>query len=176
MTAPLNETFIHRQTLASAVRFTTGELAELDAKIARARDEALARERELFDRLTGMIDKECGAIADAATALAEIDVATALAELAVAENFTRPTVDGSRAFDISAGRHPVVERALKEAGEAAFVPNDSLLAENDEARLWLVTGPNMAGKSTFLRQNALLAILAQAGSFTPAARCAYRGC
>lgn len=170
MTAPLNETFIHRQTLASAVRFTTGELAELDAKIARARDEALARERALFDRLTAMVDEERSAIAGAAAALAEIDVATALAELAVSENFTRPTVDRSRAFDISAGRHPVVERALKEAGEAAFVPNDALLAENNEARLWLVTGPNMAGKSTYLRQNALLAILAQAGSYTPAAR------
>lgn len=170
MTAPLNETFIHRQTLANAVRFTTGELADLDAKIARARDEALARERALFDRLTAMVDKERSAIAAAAGALAAIDVATALAELAVCENYTRPIIDRSRAFDISAGRHPVVERALKEAGEAAFVPNDSLLAERDEARLWLVTGPNMAGKSTFLRQNALLAILAQAGSFTPAAR------
>ncbi len=170
MAPPHDETFIHRQTLASAVRFTTGELADLDAKISRARDEALARELELFDRLAGLVADRRDAIAAAANAVAEIDVAAALAELASAENHTRPIVDGSRAFEISAGRHPVVERALKEAGEAAFVPNDALLAEGEDARLWLVTGPNMAGKSTFLRQNALLAILAQAGAFVPAAR------
>ncbi len=170
MAPPYDETFIHRQTLASAVRFTTGELADLDAKISRARDEALARELELFDRLTELAADRRDAIAAAANAIAEIDVAAALAELAATENYARPIVDQSRAFEISAGRHPVVERALKEAGEAAFVPNDCLLAEDGDARLWLVTGPNMAGKSTFLRQNALLAILVQAGSFAPAAR------
>ncbi len=170
MAPPHGETFIHRQTLASAVRFTTGELAELDAKISRARDEALARELELFDRLTALVAARSDAIAAAAAAIAEIDVAAGLAELAVNENYARPVVDDSLAFDISAARHPVVEQALKTAGEAAFVPNDSALADNDAARLWLVTGPNMAGKSTFLRQNALLAILAQAGSYVPAAR------
>lgn len=170
MRPPHDETFIHRQTLASAVRFTTGELAELDAKISRARDEALARELELFDRLTELVAGRGDVIAAAAAAIAEIDVAAALAELAVTENYARPVVDDSLAFDISAGRHPIVEQALRTAGEAAFVPNDSALAEDGAARLWLVTGPNMAGKSTFLRQNALLAILAQAGSYVPAAR------
>ncbi len=170
MAPPHNETFIHRQTLASAVRFTTGELAELDAKISRARDEALARELELFDRLTALVADRREAIAAAAAALAEIDVAAGLAELAVSENYARPVVDQSLAFDISAGRHPVVEQALRKEGEAAFVPNDSALAQDDEPRLWLVTGPNMAGKSTFLRQNALFAVLAQAGSYVPAAR------
>ena len=170
MAPPHDETFVHRQTLASAVRFTTGELADLDAKISRARDEALARELELFDRLTNLVAARSDAIAASAAAIAEIDVAAALAELAVSENYTRPIVDDSLAFEISAGRHPVVERALKAEGEAVFVPNNSELAKDGDALLWLVTGPNMAGKSTFLRQNALLAILAQAGSYVPAAR------
>ena len=170
MAPPLSETFIHRQTLASAVRFTTGELADLDAKISRARDEALARELELFGRLTKAVLARREAIAKTADAVAEVDVHAGLAELAASENYVRPRIDASRAFSVSAGRHPVVERALKAAGEAAFVPNDCVLAEEHACRLWLVTGPNMAGKSTFLRQNALIAILAQAGSYVPAAR------
>jgi len=169
MTAPHDATFVHRQTLASAVRFTTGELAELDAKITRARDEALARELALFEDLAGRILKRGEAIAAAGAALAEIDVAAGLAELAAEEVCVRPVVDDSNAFDIKAGRHPVVERALRAAGEAGFVANDCTLAEKGDARLWLITGPNMAGKSTFLRQNALIAILAQAGAFVPAA-------
>jgi DNA mismatch repair protein MutS len=170
MNAPHDETFIHRQTLASAVRFTTGELADLDAKISRARDEALARELELFELLVARVMSRRQALAAAAAGLAEIDAASALGELAADEGYVRPLIDSSLAFDISAARHPVVERALRESGDAAFAPNDCVLAENDEARLWLVTGPNMAGKSTFLRQNALVAILAQAGAFVPAAR------
>ena len=166
-TPPCNETFIHRQTLASAVRFTTGELADLDAKIARARDEALARELELFEELTGAVLARRDAISSAGAALAEIDVQAGLAELAVEENYARPIVDDSLAFDIKEGRHPVVERALRTAGEVAFVANDCQLSENGDAKLWLMTGPNMAGKSTFLRQNALIAILAQAGSYVP---------
>jgi len=168
LSPPHDETFIHRQTLASAVRFTTGELADLDAKITRARDEALARELELFSDLASGILERRDAIAAAAGGLAEIDVSAALAELAVDEAHIRPIVDDSNAFDLKAGRHPVVERALRAAGEAAFVANDCLLSEEGEAHLWLITGPNMAGKSTFLRQNALIAILAQAGSFVPA--------
>ncbi|MEO1253145.1 MAG: DNA mismatch repair protein MutS [Pseudomonadota bacterium] len=175
MSGAHQETFIHRQTLASAVRFTTGALADLDARIARARDEALARELELFDDIvTAVLDRQA-ALAALAVALAELDACASLAHLAVEENYLRPVVDASNAFEIVAGRHPVVERALKDAGEAAFTPNDCALSEAGEAKLWLVTGPNMAGKSTFLRQNALIAILAQAGSFTPAAR-AHIGC
>jgi len=167
---PHDDMFIHRQTLASAVRFTTGELADLDAKVTRARDEALARELALFEKLSDMVGERRAAIAAAAQAIAEIDVASALGQLAAAENYARPIVDESRAFEISAGRHPVVERALKEAGDAAYVANDSELSDGEDGRLWLITGPNMAGKSTFLRQNALFAILAQAGAFVPAAR------
>lgn len=164
MTAPLNETFIHRQTLASAVRFTTGELADLDAKITRARDEALARELELFDGLCAAVLNRRSAISAAAAALAEIDIAAAGAVLAAEERYVRPELDDSFAFDVKAGRHPVVERAASDA----FIANDCMLGEHGEAKLWLVTGPNMAGKSTFLRQNALIAILAQAGLYVPA--------
>ncbi|NOX96085.1 MAG: DNA mismatch repair protein MutS, partial [Alphaproteobacteria bacterium] len=169
MAAPFDETFIHRQTLASAVRFTTGELADLDAKISRARDEALARELTLYDELVTEVLGRRDSVSAAGMALGEIDVHAALAELAIDESFQRPRVDDSVAFDIKSGRHPVVERALRAGGEAGFVANDCLLSEDDDAHLWLITGPNMAGKSTFLRQNALIAILAQAGSFVPAA-------
>ncbi len=167
LTAPLDETFIHRQTLASAVRFTTTELAELDAKITRARDEALARELALFEELTEKVLERRDALAAAASALADIDVAAATGVLAVENSYVRPVVDDSLAFDIRAGRHPVVERAVSRDG--AFVANDCLLSEEGAPHLWLITGPNMAGKSTFLRQNALIAILAQAGLFAPAA-------
>ncbi len=162
---PLNETFIHRQTLASAVRFTTTELAELDAKIARARDEALARELALFEDLRGFVLSRRDAISAVASALAEIDVSISGAVLARDRQFVRPLVDDSLAFDISGGRHPVVERA----GSEPFIANDCHLGDDDNgAQLWLVTGPNMAGKSTFLRQNALIAILAQSGLYVPA--------
>ncbi len=167
--APHDEVFIHRQTLASAVRFTTGELADLDAKITRAKDEALARELEIFAELTGAVLERREALTAVGAGLAEIDVSAALAELAAEDGYVRPVVDDSNVFNLKAARHPVVERALRAAGEAAFVANDCLLSIDGEARLWLITGPNMAGKSTFLRQNALIAILAQAGSFVPAA-------
>jgi DNA mismatch repair protein MutS len=112
-------------------------------------------------------------IATAARALAELDVATGLADLGVERRFVRPVVDDSRVFDVRGGRHPVVEAALEAGGETAFQPNDCLLGDGDEEadgqRIWLLTGPNMAGKSTFLRQNALIAVLAQMGSFVPAA-------
>jgi DNA mismatch repair protein MutS len=166
---PHDKLFVHRQTLASAVRFTTGELADLDAKIARARDEALARELELFDALVAEVMARREAVSAAAAALAEIDVAQGFAELAAREDYVRPKVDETIAFAVKGGRHPVVEQALRAAGEAGFVANDCALNADNEARLWLLTGPNMAGKSTFLRQNALIAILAQAGAFAPAA-------
>jgi len=158
--------FIHRQTLASAVRFTTVELGELEGRISRAADQALALELELFADLRGEVEARAGGIADAGRALAALDVASGLAELAVAARHVRPRIDDSLAFEIRGGRHPVVEAALAASGEAGFVPNDCDLAPR--RRLWLLTGPNMAGKSTFLRQNALIAILAQMGAFVPA--------
>jgi DNA mismatch repair protein MutS len=168
MRPPHEARFIHRQTLASAVRFTTTELADLDAKIARARDEALARELEIFERLAAAVSARAAAISAAADAAAALDVAVGLGVLAVEENYVRPLVDDSLAFSIEGGRHPVVEAALRKSGAGAFVPNDCALGDEAGAKLWLVTGPNMAGKSTFLRQNALIAVLAQAGSFVPA--------
>jgi DNA mismatch repair protein MutS len=160
--------FIHRQTLAGAVRFTTTELADLDARIARARDEALARELEIFAKICGDVVGRSADVVAAANSLAAVDVAQSFAALATDENYVRPEVDHSVAFDIRGGRHPVVEAAGRKAGAGAFIANDCLLSDETSSSLWLVTGPNMAGKSTFLRQNALIAILAQAGGFAPA--------
>jgi DNA mismatch repair protein MutS len=176
LTAPLNGTFIHRQTLAGQVRFTTTELGELEAKIANAADRALALELEIFDALSARVTAASAAIKQAAEALAAIDAMTALAALAVERNYVRPVVDGSLAFLIEGGRHPVVEQVLGADG-GPFVANDCDLsppADTTAGRIWLVTGPNMAGKSTFLRQNALIAVLAQMGSFVPA-RAAHIG-
>ncbi|HXV23841.1 MAG TPA: DNA mismatch repair protein MutS [Alphaproteobacteria bacterium] len=159
--------FIHRQTLAGAVRFTTLELSELESKILTAADKALAVELALFEALASEVIGRAGAIAAAAEALAALDLAAGLAELAVERRWSRPLVDRSLAFHVEGGRHPVVETALEATGSGPFAPNDCDLAE--DRRLWLLTGPNMAGKSTFLRQNALIAILAQTGSFVPAA-------
>jgi DNA mismatch repair protein MutS len=168
---PLNVRFIHRQTLASAVRFTTSELTELDARIAGAGERALAIELEVFAELVAAVAAAADIIRGVAEALAVIDVSAALALLAAAQNYCRPAVDDSLAFRIIDGRHPVVEQALRRDGEGAFVANASDLgpgADGEAGRIWLVTGPNMAGKSTFLRQNALIAILAQMGSYVPA--------
>ena len=161
----LGSGFIHRQTMASAMRFTTTELSELESKILNAADKALALELKLFDDLVGEALARGEEIAGTAAALAFLDVAAALAELAVAERWCRPAVDAGTEFAIIAGRHPVVETALRQS-QASFVGNDCDLGSAQ--RLWLVTGPNMAGKSTFLRQNAVIAILAQIGSFVPA--------
>ena len=176
MSAPLNATFIHRQTTAGQVRFTTTELGELEAKIANAADRALALELEIFDLLTATVTAASAAIKEAAHALASLDVATALAALAVERDYVRPEVDGSLAFAITGGRHPVVEQALIAYG-GPFVANDCDLsppADEKTGRIWLITGPNMAGKSTFLRQNALIAVMAQMGGFVPA-RAAHIG-
>ena len=160
------EGFIHRQTMANAVRYTTTELAELAERIRGAADKALALELGLFDRLVGTVTETGPAIAEAAQALAELDVAAGHGELAVECRYCRPRVDRSLAFRIEGGRHPVVEAALQAQSQGPFVPNDCDLG--DETRLWLVTGPNMAGKSTFLRQNALIAVMAQIGAYVPA--------
>ncbi len=157
--------FIHRQTMAGAMRFTTVELSELESRITSAADKALALELALFEELVKEVLTRAVEIGLAARAIASLDVAAALAELAVERAYARPVVDLSRDFAISGGRHPVVEAALAEAGNAGFVANDCDLGAK---KIWLLTGPNMAGKSTFLRQNALIAILAQMGSFVPA--------
>ncbi len=159
--------FIHRQTMANAVRYSTPELGELESRISQAADRALALELEVFDSLAARALGDAAAIAEAAEALAALDVAAALAELALRRRWVRPGVDASLDFRIAAGRHPVVEAALQRRGEGeAFVANDCDLGSG--RKLWLLTGPNMAGKSTFLRQNALIALLAQMGSFVPA--------
>lgn len=158
--------FIHRQTLANNVRFTTPELSELERDLSSAADKALAIEQEIFSDFVQQINKLSDDIGRIASALAALDVANALAMLAVDQNYTRPVIDNSLAFDIKEGRHPVVEAALSKQAES-FIPNNCDLGEAQ--RLWLLTGPNMAGKSTFLRQNALITILAQIGSFVPAA-------
>jgi DNA mismatch repair protein MutS len=161
---PLRQTFIHRQTMSSAMRFTTRELSDLEARIAAAHDKALAIELRIFTRLVAAVRERTETLRELADALAALDVATGLAHLAATRAYARPRVDNSLAFEIRGGRHPVVELSVKSAG-APFVANDTDLTGG---ALWLVTGPNMGGKSTFLRQNALIAILAQAGSFVPA--------
>jgi DNA mismatch repair protein MutS len=166
MEPPLSAEFTHRQTLANAVRFNTADLAELAGKISEADVRALARELEIFEQLTGEVLAGWDAYMTVARALAGLDVATALAELAAANRYTRPTVDDSLEFSISGGRHPVVEAVLKQTTKDPFVANDCDLSPDQN--LWLITGPNMAGKSTFLRQNALIAVMAQMGSFVPA--------
>ena len=168
--APLSETFIHRQTTANAVRFTTVELSELETRILNAGNRAQEIELRIFAELREAVLEHAARISHAARALAELDVATSLADLARGEGWSRPVIDNSRDFEIVEGRHPVVEAALKQAGSGPFVANDcDLTPESGEsAAIWLLTGPNMAGKSTFLRQNALIALLAQCGSFVPA--------
>ena len=168
ITSGAGSAFIHRQTMAGAMRFTTVELSELETKITSAADKTLAVELTLFEALIQEVLSRAAEIAAAARALAELDVAASLAELAVERRYCRPVVDASRDLVIKAGRHPVVEAALLEAGGPAFVANDCVLGDGDHQRIWLLTGPNMAGKSTFLRQNALIAILAQMGAYVPA--------
>jgi DNA mismatch repair protein MutS len=169
--------FHHRQTIASAVRFNTEELVDLETRIARAADKALAQELEIFQHLTEVTITSADGIALAARALAWFDVSAGFARLAHEADYVRPRVDDSLAFRIEAGRHPVVESVLRRDQAQAFVPNDCDLSTDKErdddrpdagAHLWLITGPNMAGKSTFLRQNAVIAILAQIGCFVPA--------
>ncbi|MBL4895152.1 MAG: DNA mismatch repair protein MutS, partial [Emcibacter sp.] len=166
MSPPHNEEFIHRQTLANVVRFNSSELAKLAGKIGQAADRALALEHEIYEELVGEVLLHWQDISSASQALAQLDVATALAELAAEKNYARPLVDDSLSFSVENGRHPVVEAALAKTHVDHFVANDCDLSPGN--RLWLITGPNKAGKSTFLRQNALIALMAQMGSFVPA--------
>lgn len=178
-TPPLNDIFRHRQSMANAMRFSTAELLEAEGQIASASERALQIEQDIFNALAQKIAEDHATISEAASALAELDVVTALSELALEQNYVRPTIDASDVFEIRGGRHPVVQQALARSGSGAFIDNDCVLGRAEtaakagagdlpDARIWLVTGPNMAGKSTFLRQNALITVMAQAGSYVPA--------
>ena len=164
-----DKTFIFRQSVLNASRFTTVELTELEDKIRGAADKALAMELAIYDELLTSIKVSSDDIIKCGNALAEIDVAISLATLAVENNYCRPIVDDSLSFEIEEGRHPVVEQSLKQANATPFVGNNCFLG-GDKGNLWLLTGPNMAGKSTYLRQNAIIAIMAQMGSYVPAKR------
>lgn len=163
--------FIHRQTMANAMRFTTTELADLESRIANAAEQALSIEIAAFEEMRSAVVSEAEAIKVGARALAVIDVSAGLAVLAEEQAYSRPLVDNSKMFAIEAGRHPVVEQALRRQSIGPFVANNCDLspAQNGkDGAIWLLTGPNMGGKSTFLRQNALIAVMAQMGSFVPA--------
>ncbi|MGI9381013.1 MAG: DNA mismatch repair protein MutS, partial [Methyloligellaceae bacterium] len=172
---PLNETFQHRQTLVNGVRFTTARLDEIQTEIVSAAENALSLELSIFENLRQDISRQASQIAEVAMAISEIDALAALAELAEEQNYAMPEVENGLSLVIHRGRHPVVEQALKSEKEGAFIENDCTLGGgNDDdgldngKKLTVVTGPNMAGKSTYLRQNALIVILAQMGSFVPA--------
>lgn len=179
LSPPLSDRFRHRQTMANAVRFATAELLETEGMIASASERVFNLEQEIFADLAERIGAAAADLGAAAAALAEVDVFAALAQLALEQGYTRPLVDGSMAFEIRGGRHPVVQQALARSGAPAFIENDCILGKDGseapagfenvpDARIWLVTGPNMAGKSTFLRQNALITVMAQMGSYVPA--------
>jgi DNA mismatch repair protein MutS len=193
---PHDKVFRHRQTMANAMRFVTEELAETEGRIATAGERALSLEQDIFNNLARSIGEAELELCNVASALAQLDVAAALAELAERENYSRPHLTSDQTFEIRGGRHPVVEQSLNAAREGPFIENDCLLGlagetgynqdtgadlprppgfdDSRAARIWLVTGPNMAGKSTFLRQNALICVLAQMGSYVPA-QCASIG-
>ena len=164
---PWKDTFVHRQTMAGAMRFSTMELGELESKIASAADRALKIELALFDEMVQALLDLAADVAAAAEAIAVIDVSASLADLAMRLDWTRPVVDTGLAFTVKGGRHPVVEAALKREG-VPFIANDSDLSGKDAGHILLITGPNMGGKSTYLRQNALIVVLAQMGSYVPA--------
>ena len=159
------ETYIRKQTLANCERYITQELKELENSILTASDRVVALEYELFTRLREEISAGSARILKTAAAVAEVDALTSLAAVAVRNNYCRPDIDESGVIDIKEGRHPVVEQMLK---DTLFVPNDTFLGEK-ESRVAIITGPNMAGKSTYMRQVALTVLMAQMGGFVPAA-------
>ncbi len=158
------ETYIRKQTLAGAERYITQELKELENSILTASDRVVALEYELFTALRQEISAASGRVLKTAGAVAEADALASLAAVAVRNSYCRPDVDESGVIEIREGRHPVVERMLK---DSLFVPNDTFLGEK-ENRVAILTGPNMAGKSTYMRQTALIVLMAQMGSFVPA--------
>ena len=157
------DTYIRKQTLANAERYITQELKELEARVLGARDRSIALEYQLFTDVRNRVAGELPRIQNTASAVARLDVLASFAEVAMRRHYCRPTVDMKGRIDIKNGRHPVVESLL----DAPFVPNDTLLDEKDN-RVAIITGPNMAGKSTYMRQTALIVLMAQIGSFVPA--------
>lgn len=172
LNASFSENFIHRQSTANAVRFTTIELSELETKILNAAGRIIELEKHVFEDQRKLVLDNAAQISDCAKALAEIDVHCAFADLCISESWVRPALTKGLEFDIQGGRHPVVEQALRKEASGHFVANDCNLSAGhpDSKPIWLLTGPNMAGKSTFLRQNALIAILAQIGCYVPASQ------
>lgn len=164
----VDERFIHRQTLINAARYTTTQLAALEQELVGAQDKALDLELRLFEALLHAVHEKVDELARLARHLAALDVSLATATLGIEKNYTRPTLDHSKTLDIEGGRHPVVEAFLEKNRETTFVANNCVLTQDKS--VWLLTGPNMAGKSTFLRQNALIVLLAQIGSYVPATR------
>lgn len=165
--AQVPQTYIRKQTLTGGERYITQELKELESKILGAHERLIALERRLFEQLLENIGSQLDRIQRTANAVAQLDVLAALAQIAAENNYCRPIVDDSDALIIREGRHPVVEQMLK---GSLFVPNDTTLNGATD-RCLIITGPNMAGKSTYMRQNALIALMAQIGSFVPAAEC-----
>ncbi|OUP25073.1 DNA mismatch repair protein MutS [Gemmiger sp. An194] len=161
------ENFIRKQTLANAERYITEELKQLEGKILGASERLLALERQLFEDLLQDLSAQILRVQNTASALAQLDVFTALAQVAVNNNYVRPVVDDGDELIITEGRHPVIEQMLK---GSLFVPNNTLL-DCGENNMLIITGPNMAGKSTYMRQNALITLMAQIGSFVPAQEC-----
>lgn len=164
----VDERFIHRQTMVGGMRFTTQELTDLEAELLAAEGKALDIELAIFDALLHEVRAACEPLAELARALANLDVSLSMAHLASVYSYTRPHLDDSRTLSIEGGRHVVVEKMLAKEGGASFTPNGCTL--DPSAFVWLITGPNMAGKSTFLRQNALIVLLAQMGSYVPATK------
>jgi DNA mismatch repair protein MutS len=163
---PIPSDFIRKQTVKNAERYYTAELKEYEGKVLNAQERANALEYELFITLRDTVAAEAPRLIQAGAVLAQVDVLTSLAELAARHGYARPEIVAEPVLEIEAGRHPVLD-ALMPAGE--FVPNDTKLGP-DEGSIVVITGPNMAGKSTYIRQVALIAILAQMGSFVPAKR------
>lgn len=157
--------FHRRQTLVNAERYITDELKEFEYKVLSADEKISALEATLFSALCKEVATYAAAVREIAQKIAQLDVLATLAKVAVENNYVRPTIDDSLVFDVEEGRHPVIERTLEEA----FIPNDTFF-DGREKQLALITGPNMAGKSTYIRQAALIAIMAQMGSFVPAKR------
>ena len=164
---PLSDIFIHRQSTTNSIRFSTLELSEMASNIINAQEKSDELENTFLHLLINSIVESLIPLNSAAVALSEIDFYSSLSFQSISANWTKPTVDNSHFFKIMSGRHPVVELSLKNAAADNFVSNDCDLSPNSNSIL-LITGPNMAGKSTFLRQNALITILAQIGSFVPA--------
>ncbi len=165
-----------KQTLVNAERFTTPELKDYETKVLTAQERCVEIEKRLFAALRQRIVENASRIRRTSAAVAEIDLVASFAHLAALRNYTRPRIESEPVLEIVAGRHPVIERLMDEAGDTRFVPNDLYLDASETTsapNLLLITGPNMGGKSTYLRQAALLVILAQAGSFVPADRMTY---